>query len=64
MEQSHMNDIPSPNIFQNINFTSDLSFANNNNNHKDQGDNFIAPERLKRGTLIGEGEFASVFEGM
>ncbi|XP_030748322.1 tyrosine-protein kinase Shark [Sitophilus oryzae] len=56
----------SPDIFQNISFKSDLSLANNNNNNnntKEKEKYYICISRLSRGNLIGEGEFASVFEG-
>ncbi|KAL1492891.1 hypothetical protein ABEB36_011064 [Hypothenemus hampei] len=59
------------NIFKNLTFTSELSLVNNNininnnnnSNEKDEKDYLVAPEKLIRGELIGEGEFASVFEG-
>ncbi|KAH1023327.1 hypothetical protein HUJ04_012553 [Dendroctonus ponderosae] len=58
------NDLNSSNVFQNIVFTSDICLANNNNIHRESGNELIPPERLKRSILIGEGEFASVFEGL
>lgn len=62
--------IPTPQLFQDISFVSDMSLANNNNNNNDdvvkdneQQDYVIDPDRLVRGNLIGKGEFASVFDG-
>lgn len=51
---------PFPNLF----FTSDLiATAPNNNNYSENEDDYIPADRIKRGRLIGEGEFASVYEG-
>lgn len=61
--------IPTPQLFENLSFVSDMSLANNNNNNNDvvknneQEDYVINPDRLVRGNLIGKGEFASVFDG-
>lgn len=50
---------PFPNLF----FTSDLNVVNNNNNYCENEDDYIPAEKIKKGRLIGEGEFASVYEG-
>ncbi|CAG9855427.1 unnamed protein product [Phyllotreta striolata] len=50
-----------PSQFANISFTSD--FASNNNNYNDAKSDYIPAENLTKGRLIGEGEFASVYEG-
>ncbi|XP_072401763.1 tyrosine-protein kinase Shark [Diabrotica undecimpunctata] len=54
-----------PSQFANISFTSDFSTTNttNNNNYNENENNYIPQERLQRGNLIGEGEFAFVYEG-
>lgn len=50
-----------PNLLNNISFTSDVSLSNNNNHNEDI---VISPDKIKIGDLIGEGEFASVYEGI
>ncbi|XP_060516097.1 tyrosine-protein kinase Shark isoform X2 [Cylas formicarius] len=58
------NGLPSPDIFESITFTSDFANSMNNNNDKDDNEEgYIPYERLRLGNLIGEGEFASVYEG-
>lgn len=49
------------NQFKKISFTSNLCLNINNNNKHD--DDYIPAERLSKGRIIGEGEFASVYEG-
>ncbi|CAG9759921.1 unnamed protein product [Ceutorhynchus assimilis] len=62
--ETFRNDAPSSNISQNIAFKVDLNLVGlYDNNLESKEDNLIEPDRLKMGTLIGEGEFASVFEG-
>lgn len=68
--ESPKESIPTPPLFTDISFVSDLSLANNNNNNNndviknhEQQDYVIDPDRLVRGNLIGKGEFASVFAG-
>ncbi|XP_018576100.1 tyrosine-protein kinase shark isoform X2 [Anoplophora glabripennis] len=51
-----------PSQFQNISFTGDFNTINNNNN-TDNEDDYIPSSRLHIGNLIGEGEFAAVYEG-
>ncbi|KAJ8970015.1 hypothetical protein NQ314_001444 [Rhamnusium bicolor] len=51
-----------PSQFQNISFTTDFS-TSNNNNYTENEDDYIPSERLNIGNIIGEGEFASVYEG-
>nr|XP_023011700.1 tyrosine-protein kinase shark [Leptinotarsa decemlineata] len=48
--------------FQSLTFTNDLIRTNNNNVSENEND-CIPADRLTKGTLIGEGEFASVYEG-
>lgn len=55
-----MNTIVSP--FPNLFFTSDL-IPVNNNNYTENDDDYIPADKIKKGKLIGEGEFASVYEG-
>ncbi|CAH1960669.1 unnamed protein product [Acanthoscelides obtectus] len=52
-----------PSQSQNIAFTCDI-ITSNNNNYNEKEDRYIPLERLTRGALIGEGEFASVYEGI
>lgn len=52
-----------PSQFEHIQFQSNHSLAVNNNNNKEENDDYIAPESLTLGNQIGEGEFASVFQG-
>nr|CAI5828821.1 unnamed protein product [Callosobruchus analis] len=52
-----------PSQSQDTPFTCDI-IASNNNNYNEKDDRYIPLERLTRGALIGEGEFASVYEGM
>nr|CAI5828820.1 unnamed protein product [Callosobruchus analis] len=51
-----------PSQSQDTPFTCDI-IASNNNNYNEKDDRYIPLERLTRGALIGEGEFASVYEG-
>lgn len=51
-----------PSQFQNIFFKSDFNTVNNNNNTENE-DDYIPLSRLNIGNLIGEGEFAAVYEG-
>ncbi|XP_050314326.1 tyrosine-protein kinase Shark [Anthonomus grandis grandis] len=57
--------------FQNTTLSADNGLVNNNNDddsilgkNNNQEENFIPQERLIRKNLIGEGEFAAVFEGL
>lgn len=50
-----------PSQFANISFTGD--FTTTNNNYTENENDYIPAERLTKGRLIGEGEFASVYEG-
>ncbi|XP_057672099.1 tyrosine-protein kinase Shark [Diorhabda carinulata] len=53
-----------PSQFANISFTSDFITTNTyNNNYCENENEYIPAEQLTKGTLIGEGEFASVYEG-
>ncbi|CAG9816444.1 unnamed protein product [Phaedon cochleariae] len=52
-----------PSHFQNITFTGDFVTANNNNNYSENEEDYIPAERLTKGALMGEGEFASVYKG-
>lgn len=51
-----------PSQFQNIFFKSDFNTVNNNNNTENE-DDYIPLSQLNIGNLIGEGEFAAVYEG-
>ncbi|XP_066258920.1 tyrosine-protein kinase Shark [Euwallacea similis] len=65
------NEISTPLMFKNISFVSDLNLVdstndiiNNNRDPLDKVDRFIDPANLTCKGLIGEGEFASVYEGL
>lgn len=62
VENNHngLNTIVSP--FPNLVFSGDF-IAVNNNNYTENEDDYIPSDRIKKGRLIGEGEFASVYEG-